>query len=83
MESLPPDHHTVGQSCVELLINGEALLTYGILSVLQLSQLVKISVADPGCSSRIRFFSIPDPHQSIFIRVGIKKPTQKNPKKPT
>ncbi len=27
----------------------------------------KISVADPGCLSRIRIFSIPDPHQRIYV----------------
>jgi hypothetical protein len=37
------------------------------MSVLQLFRLcgTKSSVADPGCLSRIRIFSIPDPHQRI------------------
>jgi hypothetical protein len=30
-----------------------------------LRHVVNVSVADPGCLSRIRIFSIPDPHQRI------------------
>ncbi len=29
--------------------------------------MLKTSVADPGCLSRIRIFSIPDPHQTIEV----------------
>jgi hypothetical protein len=31
------------------------------------------SVTDPGCLSRIRIFSIPDPHQKILIRKIVSK----------
>jgi hypothetical protein len=34
------------------------------------------SVADPGCLSRIRIFSIPDPHQNILTQKIVSKPSE-------
>jgi hypothetical protein len=31
--------------------------------------LYRYSIADPGCLSRIRIFSIPDPHKKMYFKV--------------